>query len=233
MLPGNQNSDMNSDSVIMSQSVSFSHVPAKTAERKELGKLRRSKRVMFSDDLENSHSSGRSSTMSTQSFLDLYNVPSNPESPRRFTRMLSEDSAIELPDRVSRTSSWLRRSADNLKWQQNMDRLYNQLPSNRIKFGTSTDFRNKPIGSNIRTYLTKVMDRTRHNSLNDYQTEDTQRSTGSNNVFTMTGSFIGSQSSRDTESTTTSGSYSLGQRTLSLVSPSVGSEDVFVDDIEI
>jgi len=233
---------------------SFSHVPAKTAERKEIGKLKRSnKKVMFSVDLENSQSSGRSSTMSGQSIGDISYAPSEPTSPaRRLNRMLSEDSAIELPDRLSRSgsNSWLRRSADNLKWLQNGDKHYNQLPSNQIKFGSNRVSQDPPMSSNIKTYLNTVMERTRHNSLNESLGETcsrsgTLRSTGSNDVFTLPRNYYPSCNSRDTDSTTTSGSYHLGPQSTTTsgsyhlgpqpftTSVSFGSDSVFAEDIDV
>ena len=220
---------------------SFSHVPAKTAERKEIGKLKRSnKKVMFSVDLENSQSSGRSSTMSGQSIGDISYAPSEPTSPaRRLNRMLSEDSAIELPDRLSRSgsNSWLRRSADNLKWLQNVDKHYNQLPSNQIKFGSNRVSQDPPMSSNIKTYLNTVMERTRHNSLNESLGETCSRSgtlqsTGSNDVFTLPRNYYPSCNSRDTDSTTTSGSYHLGPQPFT-TSVSFGSDSVFAEDIDV
>ena len=84
----------------------------KTAERKELPKIRRvPKRVMFSDDLENSQSSGRSSTMSS-SFSDSNNV--NNHSLRH--------SSVDLDTDSSRSRSQgndLRLSADNLSYHGN------------------------------------------------------------------------------------------------------------------
>ncbi|WAQ98276.1 PC11X-like protein [Mya arenaria] len=236
--------DQSSERMVPIQTANFSQIPAKTAERKELSKLRKSqKRVMFSDDLENSHSSGRSSTMSDPSYPDNY-LNNGPLSPRRYQRAFSEDT----PDRLSRADDWLRRSADSLSWQQNKE-IYNQLPSNQIK---SKDFRNKPMGDNIKGYLDKVMARKRSCSLSDNHSQENSQghSKDSTNVFTVTGrgsqrsgSGLRKSGSLDTdsvltfgqESTTTSGSYHLGSpaQTYSLSSPGSEFENVFSNEFDI
>ena len=69
-------SNSTSDTLYAPKRVTHFHT-FKTAERKELSKIRRvPKRVMFSDDLENSQSSGRSSTMSS-TFSDNNHVDNN------------------------------------------------------------------------------------------------------------------------------------------------------------
>lgn len=148
--------------------------------------------------------------------------------------MLSEDSAIDMSDRYTRANNWLRRSADNLKWQQISDKHYNQLPSNQIKFASSGDSTNRPMSSNIKTYLDKVMTRTRNSSVSDSKGDSlTLRSTGSNDVFMLSRSYYPSSNSQDTGSTTTSGSYHLVSKPYSLTSLSMESDNVFAEDIEV
>ena len=86
----------------------------KTAERKELSKVRRvPKRVMFSDDLENSQSSGRSSTMSS-SFSDINHVTT-----LSYPSRVQRPNSIDLENNILKHSKNLRHSADNLSCHSN------------------------------------------------------------------------------------------------------------------
>ena len=84
----------------------------KTAERKELSKIRRvPKRVMFSDDLENSQSSGMSSTMSA-SFSDSNHVNNSSHS--------HSSNDLDMDRNRSRSpGNDLRLSIDNLSYHSN------------------------------------------------------------------------------------------------------------------
>lgn len=88
----------------------------KTAERKELSKVRRvPKRVMFSDDLENSQSSGRSSTMSS-SFSDSNHVDNT------YSHKPQRPNSIDLDLQNSRSRLQpenLQLSIDNLSYHSN------------------------------------------------------------------------------------------------------------------
>ncbi|XP_045205261.2 protocadherin beta-14-like [Mercenaria mercenaria] len=224
-------SSNNSDSSFLPQTTaSFSSNPTKTAERREISKLRKSqKRVMFSDDLENSHSSERSSTLSNQSASDISHISDSRLKPRKFHRMLSED-ITSSPSQLNRANDWLRRSADSFSRRPNNDKIYNQLPSNQIKFGSGRDFRNRPMGSNFKTYLDKVMEKSKSSSSSDGYLS---KSSESDNVFSV--DTLASESTyRDSDSITTSGTYDLinEENTLSLASPSY-SNNTYARDIEI
>lgn len=201
---------------------SFSKNPIKTAARKEISKLRKcQKRVMFSDDLENSHSSGRSSTLSTHSNSDISQL-NDSRSPQRFRRMMSEDNSAV---RLNRANDW-RRSADDFSRRPINDRIYNQLPSNQIKFGIGSDFRKKPMGSNIKTYLSKVMEKSKSSSLTDTHSTKSSDDVRIYSVDTLT--------SENDSVTTTSGTYDLmdGENRLSFASPSF-SDSLFIRDVEV
>lgn len=183
---------------------------------------------MFSDDLENSHSSGRSSTLSTHSNSDISQL-NDSRSPQRFRRMFSEDNSGSAV-RLNRANDW-RRSADDFSRRPTNERIYNQLPSNQIKFGIGSDFRKKPMGSNIKTYLTKVMEKSKANGLNGTHFTKSSDDIRIYSVETLTSE----SSSRENDSiTTTSGTYDLmdGENRLSLASPAF-SDSMFIGDIEV
>lgn len=153
----------------------------KTAERKELSKVRRvPKRVMFSDDLENSQSSGRSSTMSS-SFTDFNHVDlTHPH--HRYQRPSSIDLDLDN-SRLRHQPEDLRHSVDNLSYHDNKH-SNNVLPSNSALASKSNTQGQTKFAESSR----KMLNFNQHRS---YPLE-----------------FTKSLSSPD-ESTTTSGSYSL------------------------
>ena len=203
-----------------------SNYPTKTAERREISKLRRSqKRVMFSDDLENSHTSERSNTLSSHSNSDSCQNSESILKPRKFHRMLSED-ITGSSGQLNRGNDWLRRSADSFGRRPKNDKVYDQLPSNQIKFGTGSDFRNRPMGSNIKTYLDKVMEKSKLSSSSD---SHVPKSSESDTVFSVD-TLMSDSTYRDCDSITTSGTYDLNS--VSLASPSY-SDDAFMRDYEI
>jgi hypothetical protein len=180
---------------------------------------------MFSDDLENSQSSERSNTLSTYLNSDVGQSSESILKPRKFHRMLSED-ITSSTGQLNRGNDWLRRSADSFARRPNSDKIYNQLPSNQIKFGTGNDFRNKPMGSNIKTYLEKVMEKSKSSSSSD---SNVPKSSESDTVYSVD-TLISDSTYRDSDSITTSGTYDLNS--VNLASPSF-SDDAFSRDIEI
>ncbi|XP_060575033.1 protocadherin beta-15-like [Ruditapes philippinarum] len=221
----NSNSDSD-QSFYPRTAVSFCNYPTKTAERREISKLRKSqKRVMFSDDLENSQSSERSNILSTYSNSDVGQSSESILKPRKFHRMLSED-ITSSTGQINRGNDWLRRSADSFARRPNNDKIYNQLPSNQIKFGTGNDFRNRPMGSNIKTYLEKVMEKSKSSSSSDSNVPKWSESDTVYSVDTL----MSDSTYRDSDSIMTSGTYDLNS--INLASPSF-SDDAFSRDIEI
>lgn len=214
-----------SDNLYMPQTVaSFSNNPTKTAEKREIAKLRKiQKRVMFSDDLENSHSSESSSTLPTHNTPDISHIKESQVPQRKFHRMFSED-LTDSTSQINRANDWLRRSADNFARCPN-DKIYNQLPSNQIKFGSGADFRNRPMGSNMKTYLDKVMQKSKSGSSSDNYSP---KSSESDKVYSID-NLTSDSSFRENDSITTSGTYDVinGETRLNLASP------VFSEDIEI
>ncbi|KAH3833363.1 protocadherin beta-15-like [Dreissena polymorpha] len=210
----------------------FSHFPTKTAERKELSKLRLSKkRVMFSDDLENSHSSGRSSTVS-----DLVNPDGNHDNRNSVQRFYNRTISEELPVRLYKSNSWFRRSADNLTLRHNKDNrdVYNQMPSNLIK---SKDFRNKPMGDNIKGYLDRVISRTRTNS-DGSDLEAINRTNTASNVYTLSEDVTSHTGPWASDCTTTSAPSSIyrpcsGENSLNLASHIEETDDVYSEDFDV
>ena len=171
----------------------------KTAERKELSKVRRvPKRVMFSDDLENSQSSGRSSTMSS-SYSDINHVPAQ-NIPR-----IHRPYSIDLDHNTSQPySKDLRYSADNLSYHGNNFHS-NVLPSypNFVSKNNNTHDKKQFLNSDKKL--------SSFNGSHSYQPE-----------------FIKSLSSPG-ESTTTSGSYCLTlDEPSSSLSYDVFAKDLFV-----
>lgn len=152
----------------------------KTAERKELSKVRRvPKRVMFSDDLENSQSSGRSSTMSS-SFTDFNHVDLT--HPHKYQRPSSIDLDLEN-SRLRHQPEDLRHSVDNLSYHDNKH-------SNKTLPGYSV-LANKTNSQGQTKFADSSRKMLHFNQHRSYPLE-----------------FTKSLSSPD-ESTTTSGSYSL------------------------
>ena len=176
-----------SSSIVPSIVANFSQVPAKTAHRKEISKLR--KRVMFSDDLSISHSG-----------CDFGDSDNNTKHEAPFARQCyNRTLSADMQDGNFRPNNWLRGSTGHLNNHKNLQRnseVYNQLPSNQIK---SNSFKNKPLGDNLKGYLSKIMSRPQSNSdstpdladppTSSWMTPGGPRSRSFDSDTTMSGSF--------------------------------------------